>query len=421
MAKLLKTCQSKQTSAAFTIVELLVVIVVIGILASITIVSYANISSKALAASLQSDLSNASTQLKMYYATYGSYPTSMTGNCPTAPTADSAFCIKSSANNTLTYTSIASTTFHLTATDNNVSYAITDTTSPAIAASTNGSAVGNACPTGFIPVPGSGTYGTNDFCVMKYEAKIQGNDDGNQTYSAGFTPESRATGTPWVNISQNNAIAKASSTIGCNSNCHLTTEAEWMTIAQNVLSVASNWDNGAGVHTIGTGYIYSGHNDNSPASALAADSSDANGYAGTGNSSASGTNQKRNLTLSNGEVIWDLSGNVWEWTAGKTNGTTTQEPGITGAGWGWREWTAVTAQGSLATNPFPASIGLSGSNAWDSSKGVGALYSSADTTGLYGFLHGGAWFSGSNSGILALHLNGSPTDTSSNVGFRVSR
>ena len=44
----------------FTIVELLVVIVVIGILATITIVTYIGISSKATLANLQSDLVGAS-------------------------------------------------------------------------------------------------------------------------------------------------------------------------------------------------------------------------------------------------------------------------------------------------------------------------------------------------------------------------
>ena len=53
-------------SPAFTIVELLVVIVVIGILAAITIVSYSGITTKANIATMQSDLSNASTKLKMY-------------------------------------------------------------------------------------------------------------------------------------------------------------------------------------------------------------------------------------------------------------------------------------------------------------------------------------------------------------------
>ena len=49
----------------FTIVELLVVIVVIGILAAITIISYTGISQRATIASLQSDLSAASNLLKL--------------------------------------------------------------------------------------------------------------------------------------------------------------------------------------------------------------------------------------------------------------------------------------------------------------------------------------------------------------------
>jgi len=48
----------------FTIIELLVVIVVIGILAAITVVSYTGISQKAVAASLQSDLASAKRSYK---------------------------------------------------------------------------------------------------------------------------------------------------------------------------------------------------------------------------------------------------------------------------------------------------------------------------------------------------------------------
>lgn len=64
---------------AFTIVELLVVIVIIGILAAITIVSYTGITKRAAAAALQSDLKSATTRLELTKATTGSYPLDATG------------------------------------------------------------------------------------------------------------------------------------------------------------------------------------------------------------------------------------------------------------------------------------------------------------------------------------------------------
>jgi len=63
-----------QKGSGFTIVELLVVIVVIGILASIAMVSYSGITLKATSAVLQSDLRNASTILEMDKAKNGVYP-----------------------------------------------------------------------------------------------------------------------------------------------------------------------------------------------------------------------------------------------------------------------------------------------------------------------------------------------------------
>lgn len=391
-------------NSAFTIVELLVVIVVIGILAAITIVSYAGISQRATASSLQSDLANATQQLKLYNTLYGSYPTTMVGNCPTAPTADNTYCIKASPGNTLTYTSIASSTFRLVNTNGTTSYAATDTTSPAIATTVNGSTTGNACPSGFIPVPGSGTYGTDDFCTMKYAASQVG---------ATNVPTSVPSVQPWVNISQTTAIANSPNVAGC-TGCHLITEAEFMTIAQNVLSVTSNWSGG----TVGSGYIYSGHNDNAPANALVPDPSDANGYAGETNT---GGNQKRTLTLTNGQVIWDLAGNIWQWTSGVTNGTTAQQPGILGTGWNWREWTSITSNGTLSISPSPTGTGLPGASTWGSGKGIGQIYSNSDTSGLYGFLRGGAWNIGVLGGVLALYLYKDPSYTYGYIGFRVSR
>src|SRR5680860_750159 len=344
-----------KSQKGFTIVELLVVIVVIGILAAITIVSYTGISQKAVASSIISNLDNAAKKLKLYQILYDSYPTTMVANCPTAPVNDTRYCLKSSPGETLTYTitpsvSTSPQAFRLVATNGTTSYAVTNSTTPTIAmATTADPSIGLPCPTGFIAVPGSGTYGTNDFCVMKYEAKDGGSS----------VPVSTAAGTPWVSISQTTAITNSQNVANC-TGCHLITEAEYLTIAQNVLSVASNWNGGV----VGNSYIYSGHNDNVPASALAV-TNPADGYSDTGNVSG---NQKRTLTLSNGEVIWDFAGNVWEWTLGTIS---TVEPGVTGSGYATRDWNSITNQGTILPNPNPINTGISGANVWDANSGIG--------------------------------------------------
>jgi prepilin-type N-terminal cleavage/methylation domain-containing protein len=66
----------RKTTSGFTIVELLIVIVVIGILAAITIVAYNGVQDRALVSTLKSDLANASKQMELANADTGSYPTS---------------------------------------------------------------------------------------------------------------------------------------------------------------------------------------------------------------------------------------------------------------------------------------------------------------------------------------------------------
>jgi len=110
----------KKQSNGFTIVELLVVIVVIGILAAITIVAYTGISQRAVVASLQSDLTNSNQLLKMYYVDYGTYPQTLNGsNCPTGPS-DTKYCLKASSGDTYTYSSSSPySSFGLVATNTN--------------------------------------------------------------------------------------------------------------------------------------------------------------------------------------------------------------------------------------------------------------------------------------------------------------
>jgi type II secretory pathway pseudopilin PulG len=263
-----------------------------------------------------------------------------------------------------------------------------------IRAASPNTSTAHSCPDGYINVPGNAAFGTTDFCVMKYEAK---NVSGVAT--------SQAAGLPWVSISQ--ADATTASAAAC-SNCHLITDNELLTIAHNVLNVASNWSGGA----VGSGYLYSGHNDDSPDNALAA-STDNDGYYGTGNSSPS--NQRRTLTLSNGEVIWDLAGNVWERTSG-TFTSTFPTPADS-----WIEWN----NSSLVMNGLSSIFRPSYSEpaiaaSWTSAQGIGQLYTSSGTD-TRGLRHGGSWTSGASAGVFYMSLDYAPSYTNTLIGFRVAQ
>ncbi len=112
-------------SKGFTIVELLVVIVVIGILAALTIVSYTGISSRAAIASLASDLKNASTQLEIDKTSDNdeNYPA-------TKEAAAGGAGLKPSPNNNFSYTyNPTNNTYCLSATNSSgISYYIDSTT-----------------------------------------------------------------------------------------------------------------------------------------------------------------------------------------------------------------------------------------------------------------------------------------------------
>ncbi|MEI7917905.1 MAG: LamG-like jellyroll fold domain-containing protein [Candidatus Saccharibacteria bacterium] len=113
-------------NVGFTIVELLVVIVVIGILAAITIVSYTGISQKATVASLQSDLTNAMNQLKIDQVINSAYPISL-------DLANNSKGIPHSPNTTYTYSynnNSSPQTFCITATSGSTSYKVTHDGAP---------------------------------------------------------------------------------------------------------------------------------------------------------------------------------------------------------------------------------------------------------------------------------------------------
>jgi prepilin-type N-terminal cleavage/methylation domain-containing protein len=395
-------------SPGFTIVELLIVIVVIGILVLIGIISYNGLQNKAIDKGVVSDLDGISSALTNYQVTHnGQLDSTVAWYSPSG--ANTAIAYTPTSGDTIDV--VVNTTDYcirgfnpLSASYKTLATAATKESTPGACATLPPSLAatsGMGCPSGFIIVPGSGLYGTSNFCVMKYDAK-----------NVGGIATSQASGAPWVSINQTDATtAGAAACTGC----HLITEAEWLTIAQNVLNVASNWSGGS----VGTGYIYSGHNDGTQSGGLPADTNDANGYSGETNQ---GGNQRRTLTLSNGQVIWDFAGNVWQWTQGTLPNN--QQPGLSSDSVvGPKEWNnSSLILGGLPSSDLP-SYGTPAASAWTSAQGIGLLYSNKNATGTTteGFLRGGSWGSSTYAGIYYLAPGNPQNSTDISMGFRVSK
>lgn len=98
----LKSKSSNIIRPGFTIVELLIVIVVIGVLAAVTIVSYTGVSRRAVVSSIQSDIASATKQLQVFQVYNASYPSTI--DCGIADSATNK-CLKFSSGNTATYIS----------------------------------------------------------------------------------------------------------------------------------------------------------------------------------------------------------------------------------------------------------------------------------------------------------------------------
>lgn len=373
----------------FTIVELLIVIVVIGILAAITIVAFNGVSSKAREAEMVTGLSSLQRKMMAERVETETYPATL-----------SAVGISAPDGGTYQYTvnnAASPATFCITYVRGTTAYYVNQDSKPTAGLCPGHTLTGGVaitCPTNYIVVPGNSAFSTTDFCVMKYEAK-----------NVGGVATSQASGLPWDTISQPDAI-----TIGAAacSGCHLTTENEWLTIAHNVLSVASNWSGGS----VESGYIYSGHNDGVPGSMIAASANDADGYSGTGNTSG---NQRRTLTLTNGQVIWDFAGNSWEWTTGAIS---SDFPGA--AGWAYREWNTISTPGGMDAKTIP-SFGTPAANGWGSAQGIGQLYSRSDTAIARVYTRGGGYGDLAGAGIFSLNLSTTSSNAGAALGFRVAK
>jgi len=177
-----------------------------------------------------------------------------------------------------------------------------------------------------------------------------------------------------------------------------------MTIARNIEAQSVKWTGGS----VGSGSLWRGHSDGSTNNALAA-SADSDPYFGTNNSGTS--IERRTHTLSNGETIWDMSGNISEWTSDTILG---QNKPNTNSGGFWQQWTAISNFGTL-------SYGLTrpSNTTWNSTQNMGQYYAgTVSGTTPFAFLRGGGWANTASAGVFTLYLYYTPTDTGDGIGFR---
>jgi len=253
----------------------------------------------------------------------------------------------------------------------------------------------------------------NDFYVMKYEAKFvnTASKTQNTTYkgwrydNAGgdLSIRSHPTPEPITHVTQPDAISLCASLgIGYK----LITRAEWVTSAREAENNTYNWNS----NTIYSGSMYRGHSDSSPNYILSV--SDTNdGYIGTGDGETS--EQRRTLKLYNGEIIWDLGGNVWEINNDVYNNDAESSLGQVTSN--WYEWVSISSSYNHL-KPFNTSL--------TSSNGIGQVHNDIDSAypsgTIHSFLSGGRLSSASASGIFSLSLTTAPSYIDNFIGFRCS-
>jgi|GEM_PF-1243904 len=250
---------NKRNFSGFTIVELLVVIVVIGILAAITIVSYTGISQKAVASSLQADLSNNSKKLKMYQADYGSFPTSLdANNCPLLPIADTTkYCIKFSAGNSFVgysgSNSSSSQSFLLVAGNGSLNYKITNTSAPIASTMQPGVTAGAVLELHAAKAVNGISPGINSPLTTNWYDTSGNGNNGTLTNMAGTTASgwagSGTGGDPYRVVLDSNNDRILSSDLGVAESGIFTYEAWILSTIQD----SSNWDHPTIISENGSG------------------------------------------------------------------------------------------------------------------------------------------------------------------------
>jgi formylglycine-generating enzyme required for sulfatase activity len=186
-----------------------------------------------------------------------------------------------------------------------------------------------------------------------------------------------AEGAPWVSINYHEAREVCAA-----AGYSLITERQWLAIAVDAARQDCNWTKGKA----GEGKLFRGLRKGNVSSAQ------------PGDYQPQDEKERRWLTLSNGERICDLNGNVWQWVFDDVQG---DENGLT---------TIIEADSpSLAAAPYPSE-----------KKGMGWRPDGRCDWSGNALVRGGYWCSGSNAGAFRLS-RGWPDDRYYNVGFRCTK
>lgn len=181
------------------------------------------------------------------------------------------------------------------------------------------------CPENYVKVFNPAPDNSFAFCVAAFEMKIRGKENGDVPYNTDYVADSRPGGTPWVNISRGEAEQECKD---LGEDYDLISNEEWQILAHQIEGNNRNWISQAQ----GQEMMYVGHSDCWAKKPAARNKLSLEGlsvgdiqdyYDQTGNNGSDDVNigraQRRTFFLSGEEVIWDLSGNAWEWVKGQVD------------------------------------------------------------------------------------------------------
>jgi formylglycine-generating enzyme required for sulfatase activity len=185
-----------------------------------------------------------------------------------------------------------------------------------------------------------------------------------------------ATDEPWVSITYYEAVDACKK-----AGYKLITEKQWLALAWNVSQQDCNWSGGK----VGKGKLFSGISNWNV------------NHAQSGTFEPEDQDEHRWLTISNGERIFDINGDVYQWVFDDVQG---DNKGIISRKFAKNSIT-------LTTPPYPSE-----------EKGMGK-YDVWEWSG-YAIYRGGCWNSGSWAGVFSLDVD-SPDIRDPGIGFRCTK